>query len=208
MTKPVKILKLSNGGQPIGWVSRRAATMYSVKGLIAWSPVDPTIKMRGGTNRITAQETVIELPEIIAVVGEAFQTNKVRLTNGNLFKRDRWRCAYCGFSFMESALSCEHIIPTSRSGPNDWMNVVTACNPCNRRKGDKTPSEANMEMLYDPWRPTRVEMLYLSGAHFMTEAQRAFLMDFIPEHSRALDELSAEDMKNLKIHDVREKEEL
>lgn len=208
MTKAIKILKLSNGGQPLGWVSRRAATMYSVKGLIAWSPVDPTIKMRGGTNRLTAQETVIELPEIIAVTGEAFQSNKVRLTNGNMFKRDRWRCAYCGFSFMESALSCDHIQPTSRNGANDWMNVVTACNPCNRRKGDKTPSEAGMEMEYTPWRPTRVEMLYLSGVHFMTEAQRAFLLDFIDPNSRALDTLTDEELQSLEIHDNREKEEL
>lgn len=38
-------------------------------------------------------------------------------------------------------------------GTRTWENIVTACEPCNRRKGGRTPEEAGMPLLHKPTRP-------------------------------------------------------
>jgi 5-methylcytosine-specific restriction endonuclease McrA len=41
------------------------------------------------------------------------------------------------------------------------VNLVTACAPCNRRKGGRTPEEANMKLLTEPVEPSAsAEYLY------------------------------------------------
>jgi hypothetical protein len=71
----------------------------------------------------------------------------VRLTRRNLMLRDGYRCQYCGRSAGERALNIDHVQPRSRGGRESWENLVTACQPCNRRKGERTPLEAGMPLL-------------------------------------------------------------
>jgi 5-methylcytosine-specific restriction endonuclease McrA len=69
-----------------------------------------------------------------------------RVTNTWLFARDGHRCGYCGRAAAElrarEFLTRDHVVPRSRGGGDTWTNVVTACNTCNGRKGDRTPDEA------------------------------------------------------------------
>lgn len=48
------------------------------------------------------------------------------------------KCAYCG---NNDNLQWEHIIPTSRTGPDTIDNQVLACQKCNCSKGNKDPYE-------------------------------------------------------------------
>lgn len=61
--------------------------------------------------------------------------SKVRIM---VFERDGHVCTYCGST---EQLECDHIVPVSRGGGNDLMNLTTACRSCNRSKGDKLVSE-------------------------------------------------------------------
>jgi hypothetical protein len=70
-----------------------------------------------------------------------------------LFKRDSHTCQYCGKTLGSDKLTVDHIIPRSRGGKDDWENVVAACGPCNLRKGDRTPKEADMPLLSQPYAP-------------------------------------------------------
>jgi 5-methylcytosine-specific restriction endonuclease McrA len=56
------------------------------------------------------------------------------------------------------------VVPRSRGGATSWENVVTACGPCNRRKGNRTPDEANMKLLSTPGRPRFVAVVMLGEA--------------------------------------------
>lgn len=58
-------------------------------------------------------------------------------TRFEIFKRDGFTCQYCGRTSEESILEIDHIIPVSRGGTNDEMNLVTACFDCNRGKGNR-----------------------------------------------------------------------
>lgn len=67
-----------------------------------------------------------------------------------VLKRDNHSCQYCG---SNKHLTLDHIIPVSKGGQHKWDNVVTACEPCNQRKRDRTPSEANMPLRTKPKAP-------------------------------------------------------
>ncbi len=78
------------------------------------------------------------------------------LSRKNILKRDGMKCQYCGST---RDLTIDHVIPKSRGGDDSWENLVTACNRCNNRKGNKTPREANMNLVRKPYRPSHIIFL-------------------------------------------------
>lgn len=56
-------------------------------------------------------------------------------TRFEIFKRDGFRCVYCGSSPPAVLLEADHVIPVVDGGTNDQDNLVTACEGCNRGKG-------------------------------------------------------------------------
>jgi 5-methylcytosine-specific restriction endonuclease McrA len=72
--------------------------------------------------------------------------------------RDRYICSYCG---SNKNLTIDHIIPISRGGKSTFENCITACKSCNNKKGDRTPSEANMYLTKKAYSPTISEFLKL-----------------------------------------------
>ncbi len=52
-----------------------------------------------------------------------------------VFKRDGFRCQYCGKTPPEVTLEVDHIIPRSKNGGDETANLLTACFDCNRGKG-------------------------------------------------------------------------
>jgi hypothetical protein len=53
----------------------------------------------------------------------------------DVFKRDGFLCAYCGAHPPDVLLEVDHIHPVAEGGTNDFDNLVTACENCNRGKG-------------------------------------------------------------------------
>ena len=49
-----------------------------------------------------------------------------------VFKRDKFKCQYCGDEAPNVILEIDHVIPVSRGGTNDIFNLVTSCRDCNR----------------------------------------------------------------------------
>jgi 5-methylcytosine-specific restriction endonuclease McrA len=73
-----------------------------------------------------------------------------KISRRALFARDGYRCQYCGSA---GKLTLDHVVPRSRGGESDWENVVASCAPCNLRKGDRLPEEANMSLETPPRLP-------------------------------------------------------
>lgn len=55
-----------------------------------------------------------------------------------VFKRDGFRCRYCGQRPPEVILEVDHIVPRCEGGPDDVGNLVTACYACNRGKAGRS----------------------------------------------------------------------
>ena len=66
--------------------------------------------------------------------------------------------------------------------------LVTACRPCNHRKGPRTPEQAHMPLLYAPYVPSLWEDFILRNRRILTD-QMEFLMAHVPKSSRLLDAL-------------------
>lgn len=58
-------------------------------------------------------------------------------TRFEVFKRDSFKCQYCGACAPEAILVVDHIDPLSKDGADDMMNYITACQPCNAGKSDR-----------------------------------------------------------------------
>lgn len=52
-----------------------------------------------------------------------------------VFKRDSFKCQYCGRSAPEVVLHVDHIQPVAKDGTNDIFNLITSCADCNGGKG-------------------------------------------------------------------------
>jgi hypothetical protein len=162
----VDVLQLDVSGRPQAWITtREAAVIYACDG-VAWTLGDPCQVLRGGWQRISGRQSRIEVHPIIAVRG-AVPSRAWRqapaLTNSKLFVRDRF--------------------PTSRGGYDSWMNCITACRPCNGRKGNRLPEEAHMSLLYLPYVPSLHEDMILRGRRILAD-QMEFLLASVPRSSR------------------------
>lgn len=184
------VLQLDKSGNPQKWINYEKAAYYYAKGLIAWTMADYDFTLWGGTSRATGQRSSMTIDSIIAVEGQISKKqleaqNRIPLTNRTLFRRDQNVCAYCGSQFSNSMLSRDHIHPQSKGGENDWMNVVTSCHSCNKRKDDRTPEDAGMKLLYVPYIPNRAEYLILQNRKILQD-QMEFLKSRVSRESRIL----------------------
>src|SRR5512146_1626594 len=55
-------------------------------------------------------------------------------TRFEVFKRDGFKCAYCGRSPPDVLLHVDHIVAVANGGTDDPTNLVTACQDCNLGK--------------------------------------------------------------------------
>jgi hypothetical protein len=77
----------------------------------------------------------------------------------------------------------------SRGGTNDWTNVVTACSPCNTRKGNRLPHEIGMHPLTHPVEPHFVHLSWAVRRLTTTQARyiKTFYGDTILHQLEALE---------------------
>ena len=185
------VLQLDVAGNPHDWIDHEKAAYYATKGLIAWTMQMDDFTLHGGTSRMTGEQSRLTIDTIIAIRGKVnskqlAQMNRVPLSNKTLFRRDQHICGYCGNEFASRDLSRDHIIPVSQKGPNNWMNVITACHACNKHKDARTPEQAGMELLFVPYKPNRAEYLILNNRNILAD-QMEFLIARVPRESRLLD---------------------
>ena len=99
------------------------------------------------------------LPKIIRLLNMVkvpFHYGEEHFSRDGVIRRDENTCGYCGKKDSSDKMTWDHILPRSRGGADSWMNAITACRPCNGRKADRTPEEADMKLLWEPTVPKRI----------------------------------------------------
>ena len=185
-------LQVDSGGMPQRWLTVEGAASLLSSDDVSWSTGKIITRMHGGWNR-RGERSFLDIPAVIGTKGRAninladCVPSLGRHNNVKLFERDRHICAYCGETFSREKLTRDHVIPLSRKGKDEWENVVAACGRCNSHKAARTPEEANMPLIYLPYRPNYFEDFILQqGAHRILADQMEFLASRIPAKSRAL----------------------
>ena len=181
------VLQLDIQGTPQAWISLEHAALHVASDAVAWVDGDgPLVTLRGGFNVARGRQSLLDVHPIMALRG-ASRVNLFdvapALGREKLLRRDRLTCAYCGQSFAERDLQCEHIVPASRGGRSTWMNLVTACGACNGRKAERTPEEAGMPLVYLPYVPSRFEAFLLEGRAIRADVHE-WLASRLPKGSR------------------------
>jgi 5-methylcytosine-specific restriction endonuclease McrA len=139
--RPVLVLNASY--EPINICAARRALVLVLKGVASAEAHSP------GTYH--SQRQTVPLPSVIRLLEYRRIPHQTRaLSRKNILMRDRYTCQYCQKIMNSGELTLDHVIPRSRGGDTTWENLVASCNPCNNRKGNRTPDEAGMKLLRPP----------------------------------------------------------
>ncbi len=117
----------------------------------------------------------MKLPSVVSLKVFVRPALYPAFTRFNVFLRDRFTCQYCG---DDEDLTFDHLVPRSRGGLTRWDNVVTACAPCNLRKGGKLARDASMHPGQHPYRPTVYE-LHRNGRLFPPNYLHESWLDYL-----------------------------
>jgi 5-methylcytosine-specific restriction endonuclease McrA len=163
------------------WVAITTTTVWSALGLVcrgaakviepetcithdlrSWSDLRP----KDGEPSIRTVRSSIRVPEIIVLTEhDSPPRRSVPFSRRNLYRRDGYRCQYCGKGQSAAELSIDHVVPRSRGGRTTWDNCVLSCIPCNVKKGSRLLNEAGMSLVAPPGKPVWSPCLLVNKAN-------------------------------------------
>lgn len=103
--------------------------------------------------KIQAVNCSYNLPKVLRLFVKHRASKRVQFSRHNIFWRDGYQCQYCLEKLPAQKLTLDHVMPVSRGGPTNWINIVSCCSECNTKKGAKTPHEAKMKLHKVPIEP-------------------------------------------------------
>jgi 5-methylcytosine-specific restriction endonuclease McrA len=138
-----RVLLLNQTYEPLGTVSVARAIIMTFKNTV-------TVEELDGDRVLHSVRAEFPVPSVIrrrTYINVRRRREASGMKRLRIYMRDKFRCQYCGEKKDVAELTLDHILPRSRGGDNSPVNIVTACIPCNNRKGDRTPEEARMPLL-------------------------------------------------------------
>ncbi len=137
------VLVLNSSYEPINVCAARRALVLVLKGVASAE--------EHATSHIHSARHSMRLPSVIRLLEYRRIPHQTRaLSRKNILMRDRYTCQYCHKTLNSGELTLDHVMPRSRAGETTWENLVACCHPCNNRKGNRTPEEANMRLARAP----------------------------------------------------------
>ncbi|NEA44375.1 HNH endonuclease [Streptomyces sp. SID11385] len=146
-------LVLNASFEPLSTVTLHRAVVLVLTDKAVVERAHPGLRMRAATLDLPVPQ-VIRLCRYVRV---PFRRQAPWSRRGVLV-RDRHRCAYCG----RRATTVDHVVPKSRGGADSWLNTVASCAEDNHRKADRTPEQAGMPLLRQPFEPTPAHAMLLA----------------------------------------------
>lgn len=141
-----RVLVLNATYEPINVCNVRRATVLLLK--------ERAQLIERGSGHLRSERVALDRPLVIRLITYVRiprDIHRRKITRKAVLARDAWTCQYCGT--QRTGLTVDHVIPRSRGGASAWENIVAACGPCNRRKGDRLPVEIEMHPSSKPRAP-------------------------------------------------------
>ena len=149
---PVDITTVLNALRKLYEGSARAILPedYSTHDFDSWSK----LAVAGGQPVVRTARLELALPEVIVLARYGqIPDRHMAFSRGNLYKRDRYTCQYCGSRPGTTELTIDHVVPRSRGGVSSWTNCVVACVQCNSKKANRTPAATGLSLRRKPVKP-------------------------------------------------------
>ena len=160
------VLVLNQDYEPLNVSRARRAVVLLLRGKVE--------ALENGSGVIHTPSQIIPIPSVVRLVYLVKRPRPERkLTRHEVFQRDKYTCQYCGQRTRE--LTLDHVTPRHKGGRHVWENVVSACIPCNTRKAGRTPQEAGVKLIRQPFAP-RVTGYYVPYEYIQSHNEwRRFL---------------------------------
>jgi 5-methylcytosine-specific restriction endonuclease McrA len=149
----MKVLALSHTYEPLGVIDWDKAITLLCSGKVN--------VLSEYEREVRSPSTTLKIPSVVVFRhNKRAKTKTVRFSRNNIWIRDEGKCQYCGKHVSTKEFTLDHVVPRTNGGTTIWSNVVTCCYPCNQKKGDKSPSQANMRLLRQPIKPLSLPYVY------------------------------------------------
>jgi 5-methylcytosine-specific restriction endonuclease McrA len=115
---------------------------------------DKAEMVESGDRVIASASMQLQLPSVVKLnyyVNVPFES-RVPLNRRSVLERDGGVCQYgCG----RKATTIDHVVPRSRGGRHDWLNVLACCSRCNSKKADRLLGELGWNPIKKPHMPSK-----------------------------------------------------
>lgn len=165
-------LVLNASFEPLSTVSLNRAVVLVLQDKAVVEQSHPALRVRAAAVELPVPR-VIRLCRYVRV---PFRRQAPWSRRGVLV-RDQHRCTYCG----RRATTVDHVVPKSRGGADSWLNTVASCAEDNHRKADRTPEQAGMPLLHQPFVPSPAEAMLLG----LRSGERDALPDWLTASTAA-----------------------
>ncbi len=118
-----------------------------------------TLKVRDSDLYVNTAHQKVRAPTIIVCGYTKVPMKRPRVGKAAIAKRDNMTCGYTGRKLTHSTFSLDHIQPRSRGGKDEWSNLISCDKKVNQDKGDKTPEEAGLKLLFKPKTPPSMPII-------------------------------------------------
>lgn len=105
------------------------------------------------TLKIRSVSACFNLPKILRLFSPFKRQTQIKFCRENIYIRDKFKCQYCDIKLPRKQLTLDHVLPKSKGGQNTWKNLVTCCEKCNCRKGDKLLDNFHLNLNKIPIEP-------------------------------------------------------
>jgi len=107
----------------------------------------------GDNEFIKSAKRKIIIPSMMILTHYDKYKDVMNLNSKNIFLRDGSICQYTGKVLTDDERDIDHVKPLSKGGKNIWENMVTCSISINRQKDNRTPKEAGLELIREPFKP-------------------------------------------------------
>lgn len=112
---------------------------------------------------IRSQHMEMKVPSIVIMIEQVKWRKQLKYSRNNVYLRDNFicqlqstnRCKQAHGKAKLSDLTIDHVVPRSRGGKTNWLNVCTSCKDCNSNKGN----DATIVPKKMPHKPSYYEIL-------------------------------------------------
>lgn len=178
-------LTVDSSAKPIDLISLRSAVSHLAEDQSRPGPNRFQVLAAEPKIRFRSQHLDIAAPLVVLFPGyielDSLQARYV--SRRVLLARDRFTCQYCGWVAAPGKLqelTIDHVKPIhlypNKMLATTWENCVTACRPCNQRKGGLLPRQAGMMPQRTPRQPHYVQLRFSAGKLHAT--QRDYILDY------------------------------
>lgn len=148
-------LVLSTAYQPMRYVDWREAFCLWFSGRVE------VIEFHSNKAIRTVSES-FQVPSVVRFVKGVIKRNRqsksAKFSRINVLLRDNDQCQYCRVKLERNNFTFDHVVPASLGGKTSWKNIVACCINCNQKKKARTPAQAGMRLIREPYVPDNFEI--------------------------------------------------